>query len=753
MFEFLFKYPWTVFQKGSLVLLGSWPVWVMAALAAVAAVALAAPVWRLRGKFGGRVENLRAAGIWLMQTLLVALILLLLWQPALSIATLKPQQNIVAVVMDDSRSMSIADDGRSRIEQVKAAAGGAFLDRVRKQFQVRLFRLGRGLDRLEKVDSLSAAQPATRIGSGLRQVLAEAGTLPIGAVVLMSDGSDNSGGIDLETLQQIRQKHIPVHTVGFGRERFAHDLELADVQVAPRALADSRLRAMVSFRERGYAGRNAKLVARVAGKALASRDVSIKADGVLQTEPLVFNAGGAGAKTIDFAIEPFDNEENRANNALTRLVNVESRKPRLLYIEGEPKWEYKFIRRAAEEDRSLELISMLRTTQNKIYRQGISDPKELEDGFPSKVEDLFGYQGLVIGGVEAGYFTPAQQELIKQFVDRRGGGVLFLGGRSALSEGSWQKSPVAELLPVTLPDKTGTFVRDPANVELTAAGRDSLICRIEDSVDRNVERWKKLPYLANYQAVGAPKPGAVVLAEMMPTSKGRFPLLVTQNYGHGRVALFATAGSWRWKMLQDHTDRSHVMFWQQLLRWLVEDTPGRVDSSTPRTVISDETSVHLRAQVHDRTYLWMNDARVEARVLGPDGAAARAELALEPGSEGVYSVDWAAEKPGSYLAEIVATRGAEEVGRDVVMFRREDGVAENFHAEQNRELLEKLAQQTGGRYYRPDQVNKLAEDVAYSEAGITVRETRDLWDMPVVFLAALALRAGEWLLRRRWGVV
>jgi hypothetical protein len=105
------------------------------------------------------------------------------------------------------------------------------------------------------------------------------------------------------------------------------------------------------------------------------------------------------------------------------------------------------------------------------------------------------------------------------------------------------------------------------------------------------------------------------------------------------------------------------------------------------------------------------------------------------------------------MAEAVVRQGQQEVGRDVLVFRREDGVAENFRTTQNRELLEKLAEQTGGRYYPSNQASRLAEDISYSEAGITTRETKDLWDMPAVFLAALLLRASEWLLRRKWGVV
>src|SRR6185503_15628405 len=111
----------------------------------------------------------------------------------------------------------------------------------------------------------------------------------------------------------------------------------------------------------------------------------------------------------------------------------------------------------------------------------------------------------------------------------------------------------------------------------------SLICRLVDDPGANFDRWKKLPHVANYQETGDPKPGALVLANLMPQKGGTFPLLVTQNYGRGRSAVLATAGTWRWQMLQDISDRTHEMFWQQLLRWLA-DSPGRVISSTPKAI-------------------------------------------------------------------------------------------------------------------------------------------------------------------------
>jgi uncharacterized membrane protein len=750
MFEFLFKYPSAIFSRGTFVFANGWPVWLLWAAMAAAAVGLGMLVWRRSG--GG----IRSASVWLLQTALAALLLFMLWHPALSVATLRPQQNIVAVIVDDSGSMSIQDEGgSSRKDAATGVLNSGILNALRDKFQVRLYRMSDHLERIDKLDQITASAPATHIGDSLKEVVADAASLPIGAVVLLSDGADNSGGVDLETISEIRRQRIPVHTIGFGREKMAHDLEITGAELAPRVLPDSRLGGVITFHQHGYTGDKVKLNVKDGAKLLASKDVVLKGEGTEQVETVLFNAGAAGVKSFDISIDPMPNEENPRNNKVTRLVNVDARKPRILYLEGEPRWEFKFLRRAVEEDRTIDLVTILRTTQNKIYRQGVASDKELEDGFPTKVEELFGFEGLILGSVDAPYLNQNQQELIRQFVDRRGGGVLFLGGKDSLADGGYAKSVLTELLPTTLPDRKNTFVRMGATAELTAAGRDSLITRIEEDPDKNVERWKKLPYIMNFQDPGQPKPGATVLADGIPMGGGggHFPLLTIQNFGRGRTAIFATGGSWRWQMLQPVADKSHEMFYQQLLRWLVSETPRPVIGSTPRQLVADESHVKFRAEVRDKTYSAAGDATVEAHILGPEGIAEAVEMRPEPLEQGVYSAEWTSPKPGSYLVEMVAKRGTEELGRDVLTFRREDGVAENFKVEQNKDLLQKLSSETGGRYYTPSDAKKLPKEISFSEAGVNVRETRDLWDMPVIFLLLIALRSSEWLLRRRWGVI
>ena len=751
MFEFLFKYPANVFSKGTFVLMGSWPKWALFLAIAAAAGFLAWLLWRRRTQFASSLRGVRITIIWALEALTLALLLLVLWQPAISVTSLRPQQNIVALIVDDSRSMEIADTGKPREQVAVDVLRSDLLKRLRNRFQVRLYKMGAGLDRIQDTGELRADQPATRIGKALRQIADESATLPIGAVVLVSDGSDNTGGIDLDTMTALEQHKLPVSTIGIGNTELTNDVELDGFNVPAKALPGSRLRAQITIRQSGFTGKRARLVISGAGTILGQRDITLR-NTPEQVESVEFNAGKNGVQELEARLDPLSGETNTANNELRQVLSIDTSKKRILYVEGEPRWEFKFIRRAVEDDPAIQIVSMLRTTQNKIYRQGIANPNELIDGFPSKPEDLFAYQGLILGSVESAFFTPQQQQFIKNFVDRRGGGLLFLGGRWALSDGGYNIPPFTELLPVNLPQRKNTFQRNFVAAELTAAGRTSLICRIEDDEEKSARHWEILPYLANYQDPGTPKPGAVVLARV-DAGGTRLPLLITENYGRGRTAVFATAGSWRWRMQQPVSDKSQETFWRQLLRWQAGSTPGRVIASTPNARLEDDGQIQLRAEVRDKQYLPVSDADVEANIIGPDGSSQSISLKPDPLAQGVYSANWEAAKAGSYVAEVRVNSGTQALGSDVLTFRREDGLAENFHREQNRDLLQKLAETTGGRYYTPRTATRLPDEITYSEAGITAREIKDLWDMPAIFLLILGLRSCEWLLRRRWGVV
>jgi uncharacterized membrane protein len=760
VFQFFFKFSRALFARGQIVFLASWPTWILWLLIVAAAAGLAALIWWYLPKPASRARKRQAEVIWALQSLLVAVLLVLLWQPALMVTELRAQQNLVAFLVDDSRSMGIVEDGISREAQAIKVLQGGVSAGVARRFQTRLYRFDSQLTRIADLQQLRPDGSATHIGASLQQLADETTDLPLAAVVLLSDGSDNANGVDADTLAVLRSRHIPVHTVGLGHEQAAHDVEIDAATVAPRALAESRLAAVIRFHQYGYAGRQSRLLVRDGERVLGSRDVTFAADGAPQSETVLFNVGAAGVKALQFALDVQPGEENASNNALTRLVNVDADTRSVLYFEGEPRWEYKFIRRAVEDDHALRLVAMLRTSENKLYRQNVQDPKELAEGFPTRAQDLFAYQGLVIGSVEATYFTPAQRELIREFVDRRGGGLLLLGGRYALADGGWGASSLADVLPTVLPTGKKTFHVDPANVQLTTAGSDSAITRLVDDPAANAERWKKLPYLMDYQDPGVPKPGAVTLANLEASGRN-MPLLVTEQYGRGRSAVLATSGTWRWQMSLPLGDPSFSVFWQQLLRWLVTDSHGRVVATVDSPELQDDGHTALSAEVRGEDFQPVADAAVEAHILGPDGLSARVPMTPVAGAPGRFQAEWNANKAGDYLVEVTATqhpdvapgRADALLGRDVFSFRRVNGEAENFHAQQNRELLTRIATLTGGRYWRPQELAALVDEISYSPAGITTHATRALWDMPAVLLLILTLCVAEWLLRRLWGIV
>ena len=276
MFEFLFKYPASLFHKGQFVLLTPWPLWMLALAIAAAAAALFFHVRRNHGLLSGA----RPLAIWLLETGMVALLLFLLWHPALSVATLRPQQNVVAVLVDNSKSMGIADSGGTREAAAKKALDDGLLKGLAEKFQVRLYEFGKEPERIPSTAPLNAGRQATRIGDTLERVLAESSSLPLGAIVLLSDGADNSGGINLDTIAAIRRQRIPVHTVGFGHEHPQIAMSRWKMPWFPsRALPKSRLTAQVTFQSYGLSGTKAKLSVRQDGKVLATQDVTLKSDG------------------------------------------------------------------------------------------------------------------------------------------------------------------------------------------------------------------------------------------------------------------------------------------------------------------------------------------------------------------------------------------------------------------------------------------------------------------------------------------
>jgi uncharacterized membrane protein len=745
LFEFFLNYSPATFENGTFFFASGWPIWLLILIGVLGTAALSFSLAQRRTS----LSLPKLAMLATLQGGMLATLLVLLWQPALSIEQLRSRDNAVAVVLDTSASMSYGDTEQSRLQQAVAALSDDVLGQLDASLDTRLYAFADTSVAIDSLDDVPPPGAATHIGDALLGVLREAGSSALSAVILVSDGADNSEQLGAERLAEIASFGVPIHTVGAGAEIIENDVELAGVRIPTDVMPGSRLNAQVSVRHAG--GGQAELKVYDGDAILAAKTLQLPNRDGVTTHMVDFDIGAAGVKDLRFVLDPLPGEANIVNNAQYRVVEIPETRRNILYLEGEPRWEYKFIRRALQEDSPIRLASLLRTTPNKFYRQGLDDPAELENGLPADREAWFAYDALVIGSFEAGAFTPEQQEDIRAFVSERGGSLLMLGGLRGLGDGGWGNSVVAELLPATLPAiDAPSFVRYRAKARLTEAGRGSLLTQLDSDPATNATRWAELPELADFQHLAALKPGAVTLleAEIQNTVH---PLLVQQRYGLGNAFILATGGTWRWQMQLPSTDMRHETFWRQMLQSLVAGVPARVRLRADRYYYGDTTEVELRAEVRDRRFEPVADGEVIVTV--STATAAPIEVAMQPvpGEPGIYAARFEAEQPGLYEFEATARSGEDSLGTAAFAVRREDGVAEHFATQQNRPLLERLAQLTGGQYFALGDLAGLPEAIRFSQAGIVETQVLPLWSMPINFLLLLLLKAGEWLLRLRWG--
>jgi len=745
LFELFFKYSRSTFEQGELLLASGWPIWPLLALAFSGAAVVGVGLYRNHQGLGfGKLVVLGT-----LQTLIWAGVLTLLWRPALLTQTLRPQENAIAVLLDTSASMSYGDSEQSRLQQSLEALQTNALPQLDALFNIETYAFADQTISLESFDSVPAPGATTNIGDGILSVLRGADAGALGAVVLVSDGADNSGDLDAARIAEIASYGVPVHTLGVGRELISEDLELEDVVLSAQGLAGSTVSAQISVRHAGSA--EAQLKVYDGDAILASEVIDLPNQTGVTTRWVDITVGEAGVRDLRFTLDAIAEEQNLINNTQLRPMEVPQRGRHILYIEGEPRWEYKFIRRAIDADAPVRLASLLRTTPNKFYRQGVESAEELADGFPSDERTLFAYDALIIGSFEAAALSPEQQQMIREFVSRRGGSLLMLGGRRGLADGGWGATAVAEVLPARLPEiDAPSFMRYPAKAVLTPEGRRALLTRLDADDAANAALWDELPELADIQYLDEPKAGATVLLEAEIQGSAA-PLLLHQRFGLGNAYILATGGTWRWQMQLPHEDQRHETFWRQLLQALAASAPEPVMLSTERVFYGDRTAVTLRAEVRDPQFLPADDATVRLAIDVADQLPSTVEMSPVPGEPGVYELTYEAESPGVYRFEASAEVDGELLGSSRIAVRREDGVAEHFQIQQNRALLERIADATGGRYFSLDSVDALPEAVQFSDAGIVERQILDLWSMPINFLLLLLLKGTEWLLRLRWG--
>ena len=766
LFEFLFKYRPLLFERGELSFGVNWPVIVFGIAAVVIAVPTALRYRDVRGKSTARDRTI----LTMLRTAALLLVLFCLFRPSLVLSTVVPQRSFVGMLLDDSSSMQISDvDDEPRgvfIQETFDPEGSALAKALADKFMLRFFRFSDSAERLNDPAALTFAGPRTHLARALERATDELSNVPLAGLIVISDGADNSNAAVSDTLLDLQARKVPVYTVGLGRERFTRDIEVTRVEAPRTVLEGSSLVVDVTISQHGFDGETVRLDVEDDGRIASSREVMLSGEAEATTVRIHFTAADAGARVFRFKVTPEQGEMVTQNNGRDQLIHVEDERPKILYFEGEPRFELKFVRRAVADDENLQVVCLQRTADNKFYRLDIDDPDELSSGFPKTREELFRYRGIILGSVEASYFTHDQLRMIADFVSQRGGGLLTLGGRLSFSEGGYAGTPVAEVLPVVLTpmeamekrseagEQAGPTFFSALTIKPTPFGASHPVTQFGPDLQASSERWETMPSLSTLNVVERVKPGATTLLTGTGPEVDTQPVLVFQRYGRGRSAALTVNDSWQWQMHHEIPleDMTHELFWRKLLRWLVSYVPDQVTVTTEKQRYAPGESVSVIAEVDDDRFLKVNNARVSATVRTPSGERFDIPMEWTVDKDGEYQGSFLPSEKGIYEIGVSATRDGVELGNATGFTESQELDDEYFQAEMRAPLMERIAGETGGRFYTPETVERLPEDMSYTEGGTTIRERRDLWDMPIVFVLLVGIVGSEWGYRKIRGL-
>jgi uncharacterized membrane protein len=667
---------------------------------------------------------------------------------------------VVPVLVDVSRSMGIEDAGGARrIDRAREIVAGGLLPALSSQFRVEVLGFGAGLASVT-ADTLTASAPRSDLTGALAEVAERYRGRTVAGIVVLSDGGDTNQ----DGQSAVAPPVAPVFALGLGTATVGRDREVLSVTAAEAVLDRSRVDLAVSAVSHGHGTAPIELRLLENGRPLEVRRATPAADGipVRETFHVTPNAGAPAVYTIEIPAGAGDLVPE--NNRRSVLVQPPGRPRRVLLVQGAPGFEHSFLQRAWSSDTGLEVDSVVRKGKNEqggdtFYVQaGAERGRSLAMGFPATRAELFAYDAVVLANVEGSTLTAAQLEATRDFVGRRGGGLLVLGAQSFLRQGLLD-TPIENVLPLDLSDRgrgvlqaSAAPARGANRVALTSAGLDHPIMQLTADAEETRKRWEAVPALASVSPLGGPRPGASVLAVTSGPGGAPRALVAVQRYGTGRAMVFTGEAAWRWRMMLPARDRSYDTFWCQSARWLALTATDPVTVVPPASATPGE-NIRWRVNARDAAFEPMAGATVDVRVTAPDGKveslAAVADAAARDGSlvahqrplgAGVYRATAEVRQEGK--APVLATASVLVGGADTEM----------ADPRLNVRLLQRIAAASGGRVIEAGDVAALPGQLRAAIPAAVIVARRDLWHNGWSFAGLVLLLAAEWLLRRQWGM-
>ncbi|NOZ23472.1 MAG: hypothetical protein GXP25_20545 [Planctomycetes bacterium] len=702
-----------------------------------------------------------------LRTLAMTTLLLCLFQPVLSYQRRLVEKPTLICLLDTSRSMSVRDFPNlpDRLDRVKKAVTreGGLADKLATDFDLVWYSFADVAAPLSWPDGIEKCRPngeATNLVGAVKVALGARKKSAIAGVIPFTDGIDNSG---MDVAQQLSEEGVPVYPVGVGT-RLREQSNFRDIHVvgidANRTMALKNVNEVnVLVEAMGYPDRKVPVILKEGEREVTRQSLTLDNKEGTQTITLKYTPEHLGQLRLTASIPVDPAERNTENNYTTFPIVVRDAKIRVLHVEGRPRSEYKFLRRALQFDPNVDSLSFVRMGEGVFLRQGsIEDAKF--SGLPRKKEDLENFHVVILGNLDRSYLSDGQLKLLEEGV-RNGMGLLMIGGTESFGPGGYGGTPVEKLLPVSCGSRDMGQEKTPFLMRLTPEGEEHPIfagCQQFFPTEKRVAE-QALPELLGCVLVGPVKAGATVLAvDPKKKVKGKpIPILAVQSYGAGRSAAFMADTTWKWYFKMRALGRAspYFKFWGQLVRWLAgrEKTERSQEAGvfvyTDKSLYLPNERVSVTALVTDTDGQATNLAKVTAVITIKNDTH---NLPLHPvaGRTGEYGGDYKVERPGTHALQVTAMLEKKKLGEARVTFQVGQPNLEFDRLDIDEDMMRKVAAATGGRYFSLVTSRDLPEHLEDRLSEKQERTEIRFAHSPLLFLLFLVFMTSEWVIRKSY---
>jgi hypothetical protein len=608
-----------------------------------------------------------------------------------------------------------------------------------------------GADRI--LAGFQADEARTALADAIQEILQRKdGDLPA-AIVVMTDGLDNASKFTLEeAARECARLAVPLHIYGVGSSE-AGNLQLKEVALPETIFFDDILAIPVRWRAQGFKKGTVEITLSLDGKVVSQREVPVQSGEDLR-EVLTFlpqkGREKEGANQLVAKIRLKENDQFK--DSLTRPVRLVDTRLKVLYIEGSPRFEYKFLQPVLLRDRRVHIDFLLVNADPKVLSAG---PPFLP-AFPPTREKFFEakYNLIILGDVAASYLGKEHMEWIREFVENRGG-LIVIAGRQHMPS-SYAGTPLEEVLPVEFKPIKFPIEADTRTQEypptLTDAGQRAGMLALADTAEESLKTWTTLPGFHWHYPVMKLRPGATALVvnPRAKMDKQPMPLVATQFYGKGQVFFVGSDETWRWRY--NAQDKHFARFWGQViyqmgLPHLLGDNAQRVQIALERSeaVVDRPGSVFVR--LLDKEFNPRRDKQVEATLEHVDAKPGQEKirkvmLQAIPGRPGEYRALLSHDRPGRFELRVNNPQPA------AFPFRVDNPPGHELEeANMAEPALRAAALLSGGKFYREEDLHRLASDIQPQKTEFTRRQEIVLWN-PLTLLLFVGLVTAEWLVRK-----